>query len=88
MSLHILHIVADRKSVCYISRQNREWPQLVALVEETMSKGRRIRSDSTVKTAEKRLGLKDGIKNLDGSNARGDKKIGTLRKEYARKGKK
>jgi hypothetical protein len=53
-----------------------------------MSKGRRIRSDSTVKTAEKRLGLKDGIKNPDGSNARGDKKIGTLRKEYAKKGKK
>jgi hypothetical protein len=53
-----------------------------------MSKGRKIRSDSTVKTAEKRLGLKDGIKNLDGSNARGDKKIGTLRKEYAKKGKK
>lgn len=49
---------------------------------------RKIRSDSTVKTAEKRLGIKDGIKNVDGSNARADKKIGTLRKEYAKKGKK
>jgi hypothetical protein len=49
---------------------------------------RKIRSDSTVKTAEKRLGLKDGIKNPDGSNARSDKKIGTLRKEYGKKGKK
>ena len=46
---------------------------------------RKIRSDSTVKSAEKRLGIKDGIKNPDGTNARGDKKIGTLRKEYARK---
>ena len=49
---------------------------------------RKIRSDSTVKSAEKRLGIKDGIKNADGSNARSDKKIGTLRKEYAKKGKK
>jgi len=49
---------------------------------------RKIRSDSTVKTAEKRLGIKDGIKNVDGSNARGDKRIGTLRKEYEKKGKK
>jgi deferrochelatase/peroxidase EfeB len=49
---------------------------------------RKIRKDSTVKSAEKRLGLKDGIKNPDGSNARGDKLIGTLRKEYGKKGKK
>lgn len=46
---------------------------------------RKIRSDSTVKSAEKRLGLKDAIKNLDGTNARSDKKIGTLRKEFAKK---
>ena len=46
---------------------------------------RKIRSDSTVKNAEKRLGIKDGIKNPDGSNARSDKKIATLRKEYAKK---
>jgi hypothetical protein len=49
---------------------------------------RKIRSDSTVKSAEKRLGIKDSIRNQDGSNARGDKKIGTLRKEAAKKGKK
>jgi hypothetical protein len=42
---------------------------------------RRIRSDATVKTVEKRLGIKDAIRNPDGSNARSDKKIGTLRKE-------
>ena len=53
-----------------------------------MPKPRRIRSDSTVKSAEKRLGLKDSIKNTDGTNARSDKLIRTLRKEYARKGKK
>lgn len=45
---------------------------------------RKIRSDSTVKSAEKRLGIKDAIRNPDGSNARSDKKIGTLRKEAAR----
>lgn len=49
---------------------------------------RKIRSDSTVKSAEKRLGLKDSIENPDGTNARSDKKIGTLRKEFAKKGKK
>jgi hypothetical protein len=53
-----------------------------------MGQGRKIRSDSTVKSAEKRLGIKDGIKNPDGSNARGDKLIKTLREQYAKKGKK
>lgn len=47
---------------------------------------RKIRSDSTVKAAEKRLGIEDAIRNPDGSNARGDKLIGTLRKEAAKKG--
>jgi hypothetical protein len=47
---------------------------------------RKIRSDSTVKSAEKRLGIKNAIRNPDGSNARGDKLIGTLRKEAAKKG--
>ncbi len=46
---------------------------------------RKIRSDSTVKSAEKRLGIKNAIRNPDGSNARGDKLIGTLRKEAAKK---
>jgi hypothetical protein len=46
---------------------------------------RKIRSDSTVKAAEKRLGIKNAIRNPDGSNARGDKLIGTLRKEAAKK---
>ncbi len=46
---------------------------------------RKIRSDSTVKSAEKRLGVKNSIRNADGSNARSDKKIGTLRKEAAKK---
>jgi hypothetical protein len=44
---------------------------------------RKIRKDSTVKSAERRLGLKDAIRNPDGSNARGDKLIGTLRKQQA-----
>jgi hypothetical protein len=46
---------------------------------------RKIRSDSTVKAAEKRLGIKNAIRNPDGTNARGDKLIGTLRKEVAKK---
>ena len=45
---------------------------------------RKIRSDATVKAVEKRLGIKDAIRNPDGSNARSDKKIGTLRKETGR----
>jgi len=46
---------------------------------------RKIRSDSTVKAAEKRLGIKGAIQNANGTNARGDKLIGTLRKEAAKK---
>jgi hypothetical protein len=46
---------------------------------------RKIRSDSTVKSAEKRLGIKDAIRNPDGTNARGDKLIGTLRKQASKK---
>ncbi len=46
---------------------------------------RKIRSDSTDRSAEKRLGIKGAIRNPDGSDARGDKLIGTLRKEAARK---
>ena len=46
---------------------------------------RKIRSDSTVKSAEKRLGIKNAIRNPDGTNARGDKLIGTLRKQAAKK---
>jgi hypothetical protein len=44
---------------------------------------RKIRKDSTVKAAVKRLGLKNAIRNPDGSNARSDKLIGTLRKQQA-----
>jgi hypothetical protein len=46
---------------------------------------RKIRSDSTVGTAEKRLGIKNAIRNPDGINARSDKLIGTLRKQAAKK---
>lgn len=46
---------------------------------------RKIRKDSTVKAAEKRLGIKNAIRNPDGSNARGDKLIGTLRNQAAKK---
>jgi hypothetical protein len=46
---------------------------------------RKIRSDARVKSIEKRLGAKDIIRNPDGSNARSDKKLETLRKEAAKK---
>jgi hypothetical protein len=43
---------------------------------------RKIRSDIKVGTLEKRLGVKPGtIRNADGSDARSDKRLGTLRKE-------
>ncbi|HSY50369.1 MAG TPA: hypothetical protein VLC46_16270 [Thermoanaerobaculia bacterium] len=47
---------------------------------------RKIRSDIKVGTLEKKLGLKSGaIRNPDGSDARSDKRLGTLRKEQRKK---
>lgn len=47
---------------------------------------RKIRSDIKVGTLEKKLGLKPGaIRNADGSDARSDKRLGTLRKEQPKK---
>ena len=49
-----------------------------------MGKVRQIRSDISVGNLEKRLGLDPGsIRNPDGTDARSDKKLGTLRKEFA-----
>ncbi len=45
---------------------------------------RKIRSDIKIGNLEKKLGLKPGaIRNPDGSDARSNKKLGTLRKEGA-----
>lgn len=45
---------------------------------------RKIRSDIKVGTLEKKLGLAPGaIRNPDGTDARSDKKLGTLRIEFA-----
>ena len=50
---------------------------------------RKIRKDITVGNLEKKLQLAPGtIKNLDGSDARSDKKLGTLQKETAKAAKK
>jgi hypothetical protein len=50
---------------------------------------RKTRSDCTVGALEKKQGLEPGtIRNSDGSNARSDKQIGTIRKERAKMGKK
>jgi hypothetical protein len=46
---------------------------------------RKIRKDITVKGLEKKLGVAPGtIKNLDGRDARSDKKLETLQKEAAK----
>ena len=43
---------------------------------------RKLRSDCTVGTAEKKLGLPAGsFRNKNGRDTRNDKKIGTIRKE-------
>jgi hypothetical protein len=47
---------------------------------------RRVRSDIKVGTLEKKLGVKPGtIRNPDGSDARSDKRLGTLRKDQLKK---
>jgi hypothetical protein len=46
---------------------------------------RKVRSDIKVGNLEKKLGVAPGtITNPNGSDARSDKKLGTLRKEYAK----
>jgi hypothetical protein len=44
---------------------------------------RKIRSDIKIGNLEKKLGLENGaIRNPNGTDARSDKKLGTLRQEY------
>lgn len=46
---------------------------------------RKVRSDIKIGNLEKKLGLSKGaIRNPDGSDARSDKKLGTLQEEYQR----
>jgi hypothetical protein len=48
---------------------------------------RKVRSDCTVGTFEKKYGLPAGtIRNKDGRDTRSDKRIGTLRKEAKKNG--
>lgn len=48
---------------------------------------RRIRSDCTVGTLERKYGLPTGtIRNKDGRDTRSDKRIGTIRKEAKKNG--
>lgn len=47
---------------------------------------RRVRSDCTIGTLEKKLNLPAGsFRNKDGRDTRSDKLVGTLRKEYKKK---
>jgi hypothetical protein len=53
----------------------------------TTKKPRKDRSDITVGSLEKKHGLPPGtIRNPTGRDTRGDKKLGTIRKEAAKKG--
>ena len=55
----------------------------------TTKKTRKDRSDITVGTLEKKHGLPPGtIRNPDGRDTRGDKKLGTIRKQAVKKGSK
>lgn len=50
---------------------------------------RKIRSDCTIGSLEKKQGLPPGtMRNFDGSDARSDKQVGTIRKEAEKKNKK
>jgi hypothetical protein len=52
-------------------------------------KPRKDRSDITVESLEKKHGFPPGtVRNPDGRDTRGDKKLGTIRKEAAKKGSK
>ena len=54
--------------------------------QEVKIMARKLRSDCTVGTAEKKLGLPSGtFRNPSGRDTRSDKKIGTIRKENAKK---
>lgn len=54
--------------------------------KEEMTMARKLRSDCTVGTAEKKLGLPPGtFRNPNGRDTRSDKKIGTIRKENEKK---
>ena len=55
----------------------------------TTKKPRKDRSDITVGTLEKKHGMPPGtIRNPDGRDTRGDKKLGTIRKQAVKKGSK
>ena len=49
---------------------------------------RKIRSDARVGTVEKKLGIGNSITNPSGRNARSDKKLGSLRKNWEKSSKK
>ena len=54
-------------------------------ISKEVNMARKTRSDCTVGTLEKKLGLPPGtIRNRDGRDTRSDKRIGTIRKENRR----
>lgn len=51
--------------------------------KEVLKMSRQIRNDIKIGNLEKKLGLENGaIRNPNGTDARSDKQLGTLRKEY------
>jgi len=60
--------------------------QITVALRRWLMAARKIRGDARVGNVEKRLGLKPGtIRNPDGSDARSDKRLDTLRKEQRKK---
>jgi hypothetical protein len=84
-------ISLQRSPVTATTAQQTESIPIVIEVEtineaSSVTMGRRIRSDIKIGTLEKRLGLKTGaIRNPDGSDARSDKRPGTLRNQRKNK---
>lgn len=76
---HAVPIVANRRflmAIAEIVERNLESQGRKAIMR------RKLRSDCTVGTAEKKLGLPPGtFRNPDGRDTRSDKKIGTIRKQ-------
>lgn len=76
-----LEYTPAKQRVRYEKTEN--WPYQKGDI--TMAR-RKLRSDCRVGTAEKKLGLPPGsIRNPNGRDARSDKKIGTLRKDFEKK---
>jgi hypothetical protein len=68
-------------------RGNESKGDTVVVTKKTTKKPRKDRSDITVASLEKKHGMPPGtVRNSDGRDTRGDKKLGTIRKQATKKG--